>query len=60
MNQSILLRICIRENVCFNLIEPIGVQDESKTVGKILYHFNIIDIDHPRYGSTVAYMINSN
>ncbi|WP_319525732.1 hypothetical protein [uncultured Desulfosarcina sp.] len=54
--QQILKRTAIQNNVHETFLEFIGCQNESRTVGKILYHFNIQDPAHPRFRSTVTFM----
>jgi len=56
MKQSILNLLALRENVAPCFLEEVGIQDESETIGKILYLFNIMDTEHPKFASTVAYM----
>ncbi|MCB2147606.1 MAG: hypothetical protein KQI81_14110 [Deltaproteobacteria bacterium] len=55
--QTILNRTAMANNVAPQFLEFLGVQDERHTVGKILYHFHIQDAQHPRYRSTVTFMV---
>lgn len=55
--QTILNRAAIANSVAPQFLEYAGFQDESHTVGKILYHFTIMDPAHRRYKSTVAHIV---
>ena len=54
--QSILNSVARSNNVAQQFLEYVGVQDERHTVGKIIYHFNIMDPTHGRYKSTVTFV----
>ncbi len=55
--QTILKRTAMANDVHETFLEFVGVQDESCTVGRIFYLFNIMDPAHRRYKSTVAFFI---
>lgn len=46
----------IREKVDVDALDYIGMQDERRTVGKVIYLFNIMDPLHWRYRSTVSFL----
>lgn len=54
--QSILNRTAMANNVSPTFLEFVGIQDERQTVGKLLYHFTIMDPVHRRFKSTVAFV----
>jgi len=54
----ILNRVALVNGVAPQFLEYIGMQDERRTVGTVLYLFNIIDPAHHRYKSTVSYNVN--
>ena len=54
--QAILNATARNNDVAPQFLEYVGVQDESLTVGKVLYLFNIMDPAHERFGSTVSFM----
>lgn len=37
-------------------LDYIGFSDETLTIGKIMIYFNIMDLNHPKYKSTICYM----
>lgn len=39
-----------------DFLKFVGVQDESATIGKRLYHFNVMDPGHHKFRSTICYM----
>jgi len=43
-------------NVNAAFLEFIGVQDERETIGKRIYHFNVMDPHHDKYRSTVVWI----
>ncbi len=51
-----LIELAIRDNVAPCFLEYIGKQDESKTIGVVLYCFNVFDEQHVKYKSTIALM----
>jgi len=53
--QQILNRTALENNVAPQFLEHLGTQDERESVGKVLYHFTIMDPIHEQYRSTVAY-----
>jgi hypothetical protein len=53
----ILNRVALERNIAPCFLEFIGVQDERKTVGMILYHFNVWDDQHEKYKSTIVEVI---
>lgn len=57
--QSVLNRVSIANQVAPQFLEYVGIQDERHTVGKILYHFNIMDPLHRHYKSTVTHVVRS-
>ena len=57
--QNILNLISIRENVHPSFLGFCGIQDETETIGKKLFLYNIEDPDHPKYKSTVAFVVAS-
>jgi len=57
--QSKLFLAAMINGVAPTFLEYIGKQDESKTIGKILVMFNVMDPEHPKYKSTIAYMYNA-
>jgi hypothetical protein len=54
MNYNQLMKAALANNVAPCFLEILGVQDERHTVGIILYHFNVLDEDHPKYKSTIT------
>ena len=54
--QSILNRVSIANNVAPAFLEFVGIQDERRTVGKLIFHFTIMDPAHRRFKSTVAFV----
>jgi hypothetical protein len=54
--QAILNSVARTNNVAQQFLEYVGTQDERQTVGKIIYHFNIMDPAHRHFKSTVAYV----
>ena len=52
-----MIAVALKYNVAPCFLEYIGKQDESETVGKVFYHFNIVDEKHEKYKSTVAAMV---
>lgn len=57
--QTILNNTARANSVAAQFLEFVGVQDERRTVGKVLYHFNVMDPAHPRYKSTVTFLKNT-
>ena len=55
--QSILNRTAMANDVAPQFLEYAGFQDERHTVGKVFYHFTIMDPIHQRYKSTVTFQI---
>ena len=55
--QSIINQTAILNKVAPQFLEFIGIRDERHTVGKMTYWFNIMDERHPRYKSTVAFVV---
>ena len=53
--QTILNATARNNDVAPQFLEYVGIQDESRTVGKVLYLFNIMDPSHNRFGSTVTF-----
>ena len=54
--QQILNLTALENDVAPQFLEYLGTQDERRTVGKVLYHFTIMDPAHQRYRSTVTFM----
>ena len=54
--QQILTSVAMANGVAPQFMEFCGIQDERQTVGKVLYHFTIMDPSHLRYKSTVAFL----
>ena len=54
--QRILNSVAMANGVAPQFMEFCGIQDERQTVGKVLYHFHIMDPMHRRYKSTVAFL----
>jgi hypothetical protein len=54
--QRIINALALKKNVAPCFFEYIGTQDESKTVGKVLHMFNILDPNHPNFKSTIVHM----
>ncbi len=55
--QQILFNLSLLHNIAPFFLEYIGSQDETETLGCILYLFNVEDPKSPKYRSTVAFMI---
>ena len=53
--QRILNSTAMQNGVHPSFLEFCGVQDETSTIGKILFLFNIEDSLHPKFKSTVAF-----
>ena len=54
--QSILNQTAMKNNVAPTFLEFVGIQDERQTVGKLIFHFTIMDPAHRRFKSTVAFV----
>ena len=52
----ILNQVARANHVAQQFLEYVGMQDERHTVGKVFYHFNILDPTHQRYRSTVTFV----
>jgi len=56
MMNRIFDHVARSNHVAQQLLEYVGLQDERQTVGKVIYHFNILDPAHRRYRSTVTFV----
>lgn len=56
--QTILNKAAIKNSVAPQFLEYVGIQDERHTVGRVYYLFNIMDELHPRFKSTVTFMVS--
>lgn len=54
--QRILNNVAMANSVAPAFLEFVGIQDERHTVGKLFYHFTIMDPTHRCYKSTVAFL----
>ena len=52
----ILDHVARANHVALQFLEYVGLQDERHTVGKVIYHYNILDPTHRRYRSTVTFV----
>jgi len=53
---AIQSNLAAKYNVAAAFLEFIGIQDERQTIGKMIYHFNVMDPQHDKYKSTVAWI----
>ena len=54
--QSILNDTAMANNVAPGFLEFVGIQDERQTVGKLVFHFTIMDPAHRLFESTVVFI----
>ena len=53
---AIQFNLASKHNVNAAFLEFVGIQDERETIGKMIYHFNVMDPQHAKYKSTVVWI----
>jgi len=59
MIRTALQNLSIGHDIAPAFLEFVGIQDETKTVGKVLYMFNIEDPRNINYKSTICYVVKT-